>query len=119
MSSRPGAHDLIAANVDGGSWSSWDSDPVHGAIGLDYASDLDRAAARAGTNEAVVTGRARIRGHEVALIVSEFRFLGGSIGRATAARIVAAVRRATREGLPLVAAPSSGGTGCRRALPRS
>ncbi|PRC47285.1 acetyl-CoA carboxyl transferase, partial [Mycobacterium sp. ITM-2017-0098] len=37
-------------------------------------------------------------------------FLAGSIGVAAAERIVAAVHRATDEGLPLLASPSSGGT---------
>ena len=80
--------------------------------GLDreYVEELHAARERSGVDEAVVTGRGSIRGHAVAVIVGEFRFLGGSIGRATAARITAAVERATRERLPLIAAPSSGGT---------
>ena len=51
------------------------------------------------------------------LVVSEFGFLGGSIGTATSARIAAAVRRATRERLPLIAAPSSGGTRMQEGTP--
>jgi acetyl-CoA carboxylase carboxyl transferase subunit beta len=46
----------------------------------------------------------------VAVVVCEFGFLGGSIGVAAAARITAAVERATAERLPLLASPSSGGT---------
>jgi acetyl-CoA carboxylase carboxyl transferase subunit beta len=42
--------------------------------------------------------------------VCEFRFLAGSIGTAAAERLVQAVERATSEGLPLLAAPVSGGT---------
>ncbi|TDD92252.1 acetyl-CoA carboxyl transferase [Actinomadura rubrisoli] len=65
---------------------------------------------RSGCDEAVVSGSGVLRGRRVAFVVSEFRFLAGSIGLATADRIVAAVERATAEGLPLLAAPSSGGT---------
>ena len=46
-------------------------------------------------------------------IVSEFGFLAGSIGVAAGERLVRAVERATRERLPLVAAPASGGTRLR------
>ena len=49
--------------------------------------------------------------------MGEFGFLGGSIGRATAARIVAAVTRATRERLPLLVATSSGGTRMQEGTP--
>ncbi|MFG1926392.1 carboxyl transferase domain-containing protein [Cryptosporangium sp. NPDC048952] len=114
---RFGARELIAVTVDAGSWTSWDVPPEQGNTAADYAADLERARTKAGTDEAVVTGRARIRGHDVALIVSEFRFLGGSIGRQTAARITAAVRRATAERLPLLAAPASGGTRMQEGTP--
>ncbi|GAA4689788.1 carboxyl transferase domain-containing protein [Phytohabitans rumicis] len=105
------AEELIEANVDRGSWHSWD-EPI-ASTDPDYV----KAMVKAGTDEAVVTGRARIDGHEVALIVSEFGFLGGSIGRAAAARIVVAVRRATAERLPLIAATASGGTRMQEGTP--
>lgn len=65
----------------------------------------------------MLTGKASIRGNAAALVVSEFGFLGGSIGTATAARITAAFRRATAERLPLIAAPSSGGTRMQEGTP--
>ena len=46
-----------------------------------------------------------MRGRRVAVVACEFRFLAGSIGVAAAERLVTAVRRATAEGLPLLAAP--------------
>ena len=61
-------------------------------------------------DEAVLTGTGRLRGRQVAVVVSEFGFLAGSIGVAAGERLVRAVERATRERLPLVAAPASGGT---------
>ncbi|MFC5824613.1 carboxyl transferase domain-containing protein [Nonomuraea insulae] len=115
---RPlGALELIEANADPGSWHSWDVPVVPADRDPLYEQALTRARERSGTDEAVVTGRARIGGHEVALIVSEFRFLGGSIGRDAAGRIVAAVRRATAERLPLLAATSSGGTRMQEGTP--
>ena len=58
----------------------------------------------------MLTGEGRVFGRRVALVACEFDFLAGSIGVAAAERITAAVERATAEGLPLVASPSSGGT---------
>jgi acyl-CoA carboxylase subunit beta len=75
-----------------------------------YADALAAARRSTGVDEAVITGAGAIQGRRVAIAVSEFGFLGGSIGVVAAARLVAAIERATREGLPLVAAPASGGT---------
>lgn len=108
---RLGARDLLDAVLDPGSWQSWDVAPEQvAAPGSPYADELAAAAAKAGTDEALITGQGSLQGRPVALIVAEFRFLAGSIGHAAAERLVLAVERATREGLPLIAAPTSGGT---------
>ncbi len=119
--------ELIDLVLDPGTWTSWDTPPVHGRSGARgnqagelpeaYAADLVRARERAGTDESVVTGEARIAGRRVAVVLSEFRFLAGSIGRASAERLIAAVERATREGLPLLAGPASGGTRMQEGTP--
>jgi acetyl-CoA carboxylase beta subunit len=108
---RLGAAELIDAVVDPGSWRSWD-EPAVAPRGIDpgYAADLARAKERTGVDEAVRTGTGRLRGRRVAVIASEFGFLAGSIGVAAGERLVRAVERATRERLPLIAAPASGGT---------
>ncbi|WP_034271555.1 carboxyl transferase domain-containing protein [Haloechinothrix halophila] len=117
MTDRIGAHRLIERVVDTDSFESWDAPVDVSGHDADYASALRKASERAGTDEAVVTGCATIGGRDVALIVSEFEFLGGSIGRATARRIVAAVNRATERRLPLLAAPRSGGTRMQEGTP--
>ena len=65
----------------------------------------------------MITGRGLVRGRPVAVIANEFRFLAGSIGRDAAGRITAAVRRATAEGLPLLATTASGGTRMQEGTP--
>lgn len=107
MEDRGNAWRLIDLTLDPGSWRSWDAPPRQPP---GYEAELAAAAARSGVDEAVLTGEGLLDGRRVALVVSEFGFLAGSIGAATADRIVAAVQRATREGLPLLASPSSGGT---------
>ncbi|MER5970014.1 carboxyl transferase domain-containing protein [Streptomyces sp. NPDC002055] len=109
-SPRTPALDLIAAVVDPGTWRGWDEPVAVTTEDLDYRADLERARERTGLDESVVTGEGAIRGHRVAVVACEFRFLAGSIGVAAGERLVRAVERATAERLPLLAAPASGGT---------
>lgn len=115
---RPGARKLIEIVFDPGSFVSWDTTPLRVAEeGSAYAVELTDAAARAGTDESILTGEATLHGHRVAVVLGEFKFLAGSIGRAAAERITLAFERATRERLPLFAAPASGGTRMQEGTP--
>lgn len=96
--------------LDENSFLRWDSEPLAVPVSAAYAQELADARAATGLDESVLTGEGRIFGRRVAVVVCEFGFLGGSIGVAAAERITAAVQRATAEGLPLLASPSSGGT---------
>jgi acetyl-CoA carboxylase carboxyl transferase subunit beta len=102
---------LIATVLDSGSWRSWD-EPVEDPPGIDpgYAAELERARQVTGWVESVRAGEGTVHGYRVAVLLSEFDFLAGSIGVAAGRRLVRAVQRATAEGLPLLASPSSGGT---------
>lgn len=107
---RLGACDLIALFADKGSWESWDRPVTDAYSSPEYTDELAHARAKTGLDESVLTGAAAIHGRRVALILSDFGFLGGSIGIAAGERLVAAIRRATAEKLPLIALPTSGGT---------
>jgi acyl-CoA carboxylase subunit beta len=108
--SRINAAELRDAVLDHGSFVSWDTEPVAISANEAYTSELATARAVTGFSESVVTGEGRVHGRRVAVIAGEFDFLGGSIGVAAAERITTAIERATRQGLPLLASPSSGGT---------
>lgn len=114
---RTSATDLIAQVLDPGSFRSWDSPPEYGDIDEGYQADLARARQKSGVDEAVITGEGTVDGVQVAFILSEFTFLGGSIGAATSRRIIGAIHRATREHLPLLISPSSGGTRMQEGTP--
>jgi acetyl-CoA carboxylase beta subunit len=114
---RLSARDLIDLVLDDGSWSSWDSAPEYGEISDAYQADLDRAREKSGVDESVLTGEGTMRGRRVAVIACEFGFLAGSIGQAAATRLVAGIERATAEGIPLLAAPVSGGTRMQEGTP--
>ncbi|MEV4393948.1 carboxyl transferase domain-containing protein [Nonomuraea sp. NPDC049607] len=109
--SRPDARTLIEAVLDRGSWKSWDAPPADPAEpGSSYAEELAAARAKSGYDESVITGEGLLDGRRVAVVVCEFSFMAGSVGVAAATRIAAAIERATRERLPLLASPASGGT---------
>ena len=107
---RISATELLAKLVDEGSWHPWDSQITALPDDAGYAEDIGRAREKTGLDESIICGEANVNGVRVAVVVSEFGFLGGSIGRDAGRRVVAAIRRATTEGLPLLALPASGGT---------
>ncbi len=112
-----GARELIDLVLDDGSWQDWDLPPEHGDVSESYAADLARAREKSGEDESVVTGEGTLQGRRIAVVASEFGFLAGSIGRASADRLIAGIERATELGIPLVAAPCSGGTRMQEGTP--
>jgi acetyl-CoA carboxylase beta subunit len=111
------AHELLDLVLDEGTFVSWDEPVDLAAYDDTYRAVLKAAAAKAGTDESVLTGRGEVRGRPVAVVVNEFGFLAGSIGRVAADRITSAVRRATAEGLPVLASTASGGTRMQEGTP--
>jgi acetyl-CoA carboxylase carboxyl transferase subunit beta len=111
------ARDLIDLVLDDGSWSSWDTPPARAGVSEEYAASLARAEERSGVDESVLTGEGTMHGRRVAVVACEFGFLAGSIGAAAATRLVAGIERATAEGVPLLAAPVSGGTRMQEGTP--
>jgi acyl-CoA carboxylase subunit beta len=101
---------LLDQVLDAGSWRSWDEPVPELAATESYRARLDSTREATGLDEAVVTGSGSIAGHPVAVVASEFGFLAGSVGVGASRRIVEAIHRATRERLPLLASPASGGT---------
>ena len=119
MTRRWTAHELLDLVLDPGTFTSWDEPIDLSAVDASYRAVLEAAAAKAGTDESVLTGRGEVRGRPVAVVVNEFGFLAGSIGRAAATgspRAVAARRRRACRCWP---APRRAAPGCRKARPPS
>ena len=114
---RVSAHDLVGLVLDAGSFVSWDEPIDRSGYPEQYRAELERATERSGVDESVITGRGTVSGRPVAFVLNEFGFLAGSIGRDAAARLTSAVRRATAEGLPLLASTASGGTRMQEGTP--
>ncbi|MDI6716312.1 MAG: acetyl-CoA carboxylase, carboxyltransferase subunit beta [Actinomycetota bacterium] len=84
-------------------------DPLGFAANKPYIDSLAKAKDKTGLNEAVVCGRARIDGFQVAIAVMDFGFIGGSMGSVVGEKIKRITELATREYLPLIIVCSSGG----------
>jgi acetyl-CoA carboxylase carboxyl transferase subunit beta len=101
--------------LDAGSFTEWDAnvvpvDPLDfSANGETYRDQLKRSGLRSSEKEALITGEARIQGYEVAVVVTEFGFLGASMGSAYGEKFARAVERAIVECRPLISVSSSGG----------
>lgn len=112
---RIAATALIDALVDEGTFREWlPTDlQIPGELdrGVDeYSLELQSAREQTGRRESVVAGDALIGGIRAALVVGDFDFLAGSVGREACQLVIAAFVRAQQLGLPVFASPSSGGT---------
>ncbi|HZK73971.1 MAG TPA: carboxyl transferase domain-containing protein [Clostridia bacterium] len=88
----------------------WSGNPIHFSTGdTSYEKQLAQAQAATGLLDAVVTGRGRVMGIGVVLVVFDFRFLGGSMGSVVGEKIARALESGRRERLPVIAVCSSGG----------
>lgn len=111
LTTRLTATELIDLVLDDGSFRCWDVPPPPArTVSPQYAAELAAARRRTGLDESVITGGGLLQRRPVAVVACEFGFLAGSIGVDAAERLVLAIERATRERLPLLAAPVSGGT---------
>ncbi|MGP4017124.1 carboxyl transferase domain-containing protein [Saccharopolyspora sp. 5N708] len=75
-----------------------------------YDDQRARATARTGADESVLGGRGWVGSRQAVLIAFDFAFLGGSVGTAAGARIVAAFEQARELRLPVISLVASGGS---------
>jgi acetyl-CoA carboxylase carboxyl transferase subunit beta len=101
--------------LDAGSFQEWDhgivtSDPLtFNANGDAYADKAKQAASKSGQPESLVTGSGRIRGYDTVVAVTEFAFLGASMGSAFGEKFARAVERAIEHRMPFISISNSGG----------
>jgi acetyl-CoA carboxylase carboxyl transferase subunit beta len=85
-------------------------DPLDFADGAgSYGQKLEQTQSKSGEPEALVVGAATIDGLPATLAVSDFEFLGASMGSVYGEKLVRAVEWAADHGTPLVTVSSSGG----------
>jgi acetyl-CoA carboxylase carboxyl transferase subunit beta len=105
------AADRIRLLIDDGTWkqrplSVKTCDPLDFP---DYVDKLKKAQAKTGLEEAVVTGTGRLEGREVALGITDFNFMGGSMGSVVGEELTRLIEYATEQRIPLILVSGSGG----------
>ncbi len=109
------ARQRIDTLVDSGTFAEFDAqlrsaDPLDFVANGDAYRDKTAAAARkTGSNDALVCGTGTIAGEPVSIAVTEFGFLGASMGSVYGEKLVRAIERAIQEQRGLVTVSSSGG----------
>jgi len=105
-----------------GDFEAWDADIVtadplgFSTEGESYPDKIRKTRAKAGVNEAVVSGRILIEGRPAALVVTDFAFLGASMGSVYGEKLTRACERAIAERLPLLTISASGGARMQEGL---
>jgi acetyl-CoA carboxylase carboxyl transferase subunit beta len=74
-----------------------------------YRDRLTSAMKKAGVEDAVHTGAARLDGLPIHLAVMDFRFMGGSMGSVVGEKIARLALKSHEDGIPLIIVSASGG----------
>lgn len=111
---RQSARLTILRLIDPDSFREYDAglastDPLQFADETAYRDRLLMLRSETGESDALVSGLARLNGHEVAIAVLDFAFLGGSMGVVVGEKLVRVAERARDRRLPLITVSASGG----------
>jgi acyl-CoA carboxylase subunit beta len=111
---RLGAWDRVQITVDDDSFEEINAnivsvDPLEFTDSKPYQERVTAAREKTGLHEAVLTGRAKIRGQEVVIAVIDFRFLGGSMGSVVGEKVTLAFELAASRKIPIITIVASGG----------
>lgn len=112
---RISARQRIALLADEGEIEEWDvhlrtADPLGFSVGSETYQEKARATAtKTGLDEAVITGRVEIEGQPFALFITDFSFMGASMGSVYGEKLARAAEQAIAGNLPLLTISSSGG----------
>ncbi len=109
------ARERIAQVIDAGSFVEWHADvrpenPLQFIDGVGgYDRKLEQTQGKSGEPEALIVGGATIESIPLALAVSDFEFLGASMGSVYGEKLVRAIEEAEARRTPLLTISSSGG----------
>ncbi|MBR1724855.1 MAG: acetyl-CoA carboxylase carboxyltransferase subunit beta [Ruminococcus sp.] len=109
--SRLSARERLDITIDKESFEEFDKDMVSkNPIDFpDYEEKQQALRDKTGLKDAVLTGKAKIRGEEIVIIVMDSNFMMASMGSVVGEKITRAFEYATEQRLPVVAFTASGG----------
>jgi acetyl-CoA carboxylase carboxyl transferase subunit beta len=119
---RVSAEQRILMLADPDSFTAWDTglstaDPLGFSVGDErYAERARSTAERTGIEEALTTGHVTIDRRPLAIAVTDFSFMGASMGSVYGEKLARACRRAVEAGIPLLTVSSSGGARMQEGL---
>ncbi len=108
---RVSAKERIKMVADADSFEEWDTGMIseNPLNYRGYEEKLQLLREKTGLEEAVVTGKAKVDGKKVVLVVCDGRFMMASMGKVVGEKITRAIECATSEKLPIVIFACSGG----------
>ncbi|MCX7642438.1 MAG: acetyl-CoA carboxylase, carboxyltransferase subunit beta [Armatimonadetes bacterium] len=108
---RIGARERLEITVDKDSFVEWDAElyPADPLNFPEYSDKVRRDQQRTGLADAALTGKATIEGMPVAIGITDFNFMGGSMGSVVGEKIARLMERAIDERLPVFIIIGSGG----------
>ena len=109
-----GARERIASLVDEGSFKERDAnmlsvDSLKFRGVATYQERLQTYRKKTGLKDAVITGDAKIGGHNVGLAVMDFNFIAATMGSVVGEKITRTIERATKNKCPVIIVSASGG----------
>ena len=118
---RVGARTRTQQIIDVGTFEEFNgdlvsTDPLNWKDTTSYRERLTTAQRQTGLPEAVITGKAYVKGRPVILAVMDPFFVMGSMGSVVGEKVTAAIERATDQALPLVIVTCSGGARMQEGL---
>ncbi|MDR0401751.1 MAG: acetyl-CoA carboxylase, carboxyltransferase subunit beta [Endomicrobium sp.] len=104
---RLNARERIKFTIDKGSFKEINSNikSINFLNFPGYSSKIDESE----INDSIITGEAKICGHNVIIAVMDFKFMGGSMGSVVGEKIVRSIERAMKKKYNLIIISSSGG----------
>ena len=108
------ATERVAALADEDTWTEFDADLMSVDVlkftGVAaYSERLKTYQRQTGMTDAIQTGLCKITGHDVALAVMDFAFLGASMGSVVGEKITRSIEKATELKIPSIVISASGG----------
>lgn len=109
--SRLTARERLDITIDKDSLEEFDADMISGnPIDFpDYENKQQALREKTGLKDAVVTGRAKIRGEDIVIIVMDSNYMMASMGSVVGEKIARAFEYAAEHRLPVIAFTASGG----------
>lgn len=108
------AQDRIKQVLDEGTFEEWDEnlvpdDPLSFFDRKSYQDRVKEDQKLTGLKEAAISGTGRVRARRVSIVITDSRFIMGSMGSVVGEKLTRAIERATEQDLPLIIISGSGG----------